>query len=1063
MKKYNRKSIIRFSYLILVFVSLFSLLSVQLYSQTSCYHVDINGTSDDEDGLSWADAYKKLDSALVLAQAGDTIKVASGIYKPSSTGGCSDCPVSDRYNYFLIDTSIVMLGSFNPLVDTQNYSQPSVLSGDIGVQGDTTDNILQVLIILQAGHVTIDGFIIENGNATPNASTSTMIDGLLVQRERGGGAYISAATTSTQFYQCAFRDNYAGSGGAIFAFSPIHITNSTFRSNRAALFGGAVVLRTSPNRFNNVSFEENMTLASNSEGGAVNIHIDATATFSRCQWINNIAAFKGGAIFSRGPSHYAGCVWENNRSVFGGAIYAYNDTLSVANSVMVNNSASTSGGTMYMQTNTASFINVTAVVNQSKAFHTTVASGMDVWNSILTGNDTLFIDTSGITASYSLLSQSPGTGSQNMVGVDPQFHSPTTPAGNDDIWYTADDGYRLFPCSPAINSALDSIAADSSDIIGTDRIQAGQVDIGAYESPFDSSIYTITRLHVDSSNISGVEDGLSWATAFTKLQDAFNTCLPTSIVEVWVAKGTYYPDEGAGLINNDHNAAFIIPNGVTIYGGFLGIEDSLHQRNWNSNITLLSGEIQQDMVFTNNSRGVVKLINNVDTTSIDGIHIKHGRYIGSNEGAGGITIQNCIAQISNCSISNNSANVYGVNAAFSAGGVFIGSSAVIRNCNISNNSGSAYDADKTYSGGGVFIGSSTKISNCTISNNSATSSAISTYQFSDTYSGGGVFIGADANIYNSVISQNYAEAYASNSFGSASSAGGVFIGWSADINNCTLTRNYGTADAFDSYAVGGILTSASSDIFNNIIWNNDRYGNDMQAFDLLSIGSDIKNIQYNLLRFYPGDSTNIIGVDPNFLVPDGSGNYRLSDTSIAIHAGNNDFLPLDIHDADMDGNSTEYIPIDLDGNPRIQGWTVDMGAYEYDSKDTLFVDHTADGDSTGRSWTNAAVGDFDVLDFTFERGIEVVHIAEGNYSLDNSSVINSGLVLRGGFPNGGGVPTAGLHLTQLNYNFSSPFFLIDANGKDVFIRGLHLLDPSANVLDFELISGELEMEEVEVN
>jgi hypothetical protein len=62
--------------------------------------------------------------------------------------------------------------------------------------------------------------------------------------------------------------------------------------------------------------------------------------------------------------------------------------------------------------------------------------------------------------------------------------------------------------------------------------------------------------------------GCSWGNAYVSLQDAL--AVAGSGDEIWVATGTYYPDEGMRQVNNDRNSTFRISDGVSVYGGFLG-------------------------------------------------------------------------------------------------------------------------------------------------------------------------------------------------------------------------------------------------------------------------------------------------------------------------------------------------------------------------------------------------------------------------------------------------------------------------------------------------------------
>ncbi|MBE0686869.1 MAG: DUF11 domain-containing protein, partial [Anaerolineaceae bacterium] len=112
---------------------------------------------------------------------------------------------------------------------------------------------------------------------------------------------------------------------------------------------------------------------------------------------------------------------------------------------------------------------------------------------------------------------------------------------------------------------------------------------------------------------SGLQTGNSWADALTTLQDALQV---TEACELWVAKGMYYPDQGSSQADNDRTATITLQSGVAIYGGFAGTETSRDQRNWETNVTVLSGDIDQNDVTDLN--GVV-----TDTANIQGTNAYH--------------------------------------------------------------------------------------------------------------------------------------------------------------------------------------------------------------------------------------------------------------------------------------------------------------------------------------------------------------------------------------------------------------------------------------------------------
>ncbi len=100
-----------------------------------------------------------------------------------------------------------------------------------------------------------------------------------------------------------------------------------------------------------------------------------------------------------------------------------------------------------------------------------------------------------------------------------------------------------------------------------------------------------------NANASG-GDGTTWAKAFKSLNSALLAAAGTSGADqIWVAKGTYKPSVPyvqAGYPGNPTQAnlrTFLLPSNVSIYGGFVGNETYLSQRQPNKNPTILSGDL----------------------------------------------------------------------------------------------------------------------------------------------------------------------------------------------------------------------------------------------------------------------------------------------------------------------------------------------------------------------------------------------------------------------------------------------------------------------------------------
>ncbi|RKZ09428.1 hypothetical protein DRQ32_08170, partial [bacterium] len=82
----------------------------------------------------------------------------------------------------------------------------------------------------------------------------------------------------------------------------------------------------------------------------------------------------------------------------------------------------------------------------------------------------------------------------------------------------------------------------------------------------------------------GAHKGSRWADAYTDLQDALGIAVAGD--DIWVAEGVYKPTDGL-----DQTISFRLVNGVGLYGGFDGTEDTRDERVLELHRTTLSGDL----------------------------------------------------------------------------------------------------------------------------------------------------------------------------------------------------------------------------------------------------------------------------------------------------------------------------------------------------------------------------------------------------------------------------------------------------------------------------------------
>ena len=158
------------------------------------------------------------------------------------------------------------------------------------------------------------------------------------------------------------------------------------------------------------------------------------------------------------------------------------------------------------------------------------------------------------------------------------------------------------------------------------------------------------------------------------------------------------------------------------------------------------------------------------------------------------------------------------------------------------------------------------------------------------------------------------------------------------LTNCTFSRN----TRISSGEGGAMFNTGTSlaTLINCVLWNN----GDGSGDEIFDDADETTIVAYsNIEGGWPGFTN--FDLDPLF-VDAANDNLRLLPGSPCIDSGTNSALPQDINDLDNDGDTTEPIPFDLDGNsrliddplsancPQITGDcsppVVDMGAYEFE-------------------------------------------------------------------------------------------------------------------------------------
>jgi predicted outer membrane repeat protein len=411
---------------------------------------------------------------------------------------------------------------------------------------------------------------------------------------------------------CSFASNTGDEGGAIYGLNWTGVaTGCTFTGN-SSTYGGAVNLTGCDASFSTCTFSGNAetigptdgdnpgnggaifsdggsvdlindVISNNSavNGGAVYISNAPSATLTACVFTSNSApSGEGGAIYGyNSSSTLNACVFKLNSSAVGGGLYDITGTLTIANSVFVDNAAlyvfsqnnleSGRGGGIAAIDSNVSIVDTTIAFDHSNPpsaagiTHVVDPTGGGIYissegsyaingidfslrNSIIWGNTASRdpgIDALSISPSFSNNDISGGTGGPPAANFNPWFVRNPSP-GPDGKWGTADDDLgdlHLQYNSPALGKGNPALlpASDTTDASGNPRLRSGQLDLGAYETgPADFAVSTLSLKPLRSP---ATPTNLSLSGTLSVLNDGSSVPSGKLTVELFLSSTTNVP------------------------------------------------------------------------------------------------------------------------------------------------------------------------------------------------------------------------------------------------------------------------------------------------------------------------------------------------------------------------------------------------------------------------------------------------------------------------------------------------------------------------------------------
>ena len=895
-----------------------------LYGRTAVTEIDgfkITGgaASSNGGGMSINNSSPVLRNLII---SGNTAIQGGGIYNNNSSPILTEVKISG--NTASYNSGGMQNDNSSPILTNVTITGNSATGGDGGGMSnyDSSKPIL-TNVTITGNSATQYGGGMYNNNSSPTLTDVNISD----NKANEGAGMCSTTSSSAELTNVTITNNEATQyGGGMFNnHSTPTLTNVTISGNTATN-GGGMWNRESSLTLTNVLISGNN--ATNQGGGIYNYEVTSTTSLTNVSISGNSAAIEGGGVYNytSSPSLYNSIVLGNGSndiggwgasnpeyaySLVGGTGFGYHDGIAwdnntyQANNIFVTPQAPTNAPT------TLGNYRLETLPNRA------IDAGLNSYNDVIPTDLDGNIRITG--ASIDLGAYEANSTTFQSVTVDVQNGTMIAGVAGTVTFDVTTVGIADGPHAATVNnlSAVTGVSVQGGTITinnnsgtltleGDNTTIAGvandlELTIGSGTSPaftLTIDVRPIMKYHVSLSGDDVLHDGLSWGAAFLNLSKAISEAVEGDTI--FVGKGVY-----------NQSASYVLDNyDLKIFGSFNGNESSPDER------TFGATEADSTVLDAQNTSSfrVFRISDRTDATVIDGFKITNGS---SNPG-GGMYLNNSSPVLRNLIISGNSIGGTG-----QGGGVENNnSSPTLINVLISGNTATT--------GGGMYNANSLPtLINVVISGNTAsgngggmlnTTNSIPTLT-NVTISGNSAILGGGMHNYGS--SPELTNVLISGNMGSSGGGGMYNISTSTPtLTNVTISGNRSTSG-------GGMFNSNSSpELYNSIVLGNGdneiyNAAGSNPVYDYSLIGGTGTGYGYHDGSSWDDTDyfANVIFVTPQapLNAPTTLGDYRLhtSPASFAIDAG------LDSY------NNT--IPADLDGNIRITGASIDLGAYEANS------------------------------------------------------------------------------------------------------------------------------------